>query len=142
MGLASVRGSGLTAWPPRRGLRLALGERGGLAEAGAMRRVQFMFETPDLLAQALALPSQAIARPLGTRAVTLEAFEFRPLPFNLTALPFDLGLLSFHLVQQVLARSGSPAGLHALVMPYRREKYKYEKLDISRGERAAVTSTR
>jgi len=125
---AAVRGPCLASRAFRRGGRRALGERRCLPKARTARRVEFIFQPIDLLAQALALPTPP------------STFAFQPL--EVASLSFDLPLLSFELLQQVLARGGSPARSHLLVRPYRRGKYKYEKLDLSRGGRAAVTLTR
>jgi hypothetical protein len=55
------------------------------------------------------------------------AFEVSLFPLRVVPLatqPFNLSALSFELPDQVLARHGPPARLHALVMPEPDPKYK------------------
>ena len=99
-----------------------------MTEARAARGIEFVFEPIDALTKAVALAAQPIALPFGVAARAVK--------------PFDLLLLPFKLLQQVLARCGSPAPVHTQVMPRRREKYKYETLDLPRRVRTADTLTR
>lgn len=99
-GLLTIRGAGLAARPVWPTTWCAPRERGRLSMQRSPRIVQLVFESADLLSQAL---------PFLTMAVSL-AFQVPSQALVFALLPFQFG-------DQLLARGRAPARLHALVMP-------------------------
>jgi hypothetical protein len=86
--------------------------------------VEVIFELLDLPAEPVAVVAVAIP-------VAIGSFVLASQPLDLVLLPLELGdqrralaLLSLQLRDQVLARGGQPASLHATVMPRLSTKYK------------------
>jgi hypothetical protein len=118
--------------PPRPTPGQAARERRGLTMGGPSRRIQFVFEPLDLLAQRVPFATVPIARMSGSVLVATEAFDFALLPRDLLLLPLELG-------DQFLARRRAPPRSHAAVIASCGAKYK-RKLTSSRPLSAARAS--
>ena len=118
MRLASIRGTGLPAWAPRRPARGATGKGRGLSMQRATRLIEVVLEPVDLVAQLIAVASVPIAIPI--RA------------FVLPTQPLVLALQSLEFGDQFLAGGCVPSRVHAPVMARSPNLYKYKSLDLAR----------
>ena len=107
MRLPTIRVARLPSRPPWSTTRRAARELRRLPVQRPPRILQFVFESVDLLPQALTVLTMAVA-----------------LAFQLASQPLVFVFLAFEFRDQVLAPGRAPARLHAPVMPRADQKYK------------------